>query len=534
MKSLRTALEKKLTALAFILLVIQPFLDVLSYFLSEMGSNTISTLLRFAMLAVVALLGFLMTERKRAYFCIYGVMAAYWVLHVLNCYRIGYLSVVQDTANYLRILTFPIFLLTFLTFFRNSGEGMQKVMWIGFAVNMGLSLLFTLLPLGLSALGLCERVYTYEGLEVGVMGWFAIPNAQSCIIVLLSPLTLLLAYRSKKPWVFLLACLVCFGMMFVTGTKLTFYTIFLIPMAFILVFLLNPGRKQALPYIGMLLGVMVLAVVFRGYSPMQIRENMTDYSQGQYSNLVKKSLSDSGASDEVLESILKGEVDDLEKRAEKDKDDKTSEEERRDAVRRLMEVRRSLMGVYTDPGTYGKLLFDLNDRFGVYNVMAVYHYSADTANLSNLRTRKMNYAKLVWSECDVPTKILGFEYSQMLHNGNIYDLENDFPAVYYNCGCLGFALYLLLFGYIVYEVLSAFFCDPLHYLTPEVGAAGMTFVLALGAAQISGYVLRRPNVAIYLAVVSAYLCYLSVDYRRQHPEPFPWLKWTEKLRKAKK
>jgi len=508
MKSLYMALEKKLTVLAFTLLVIQPLLDVLSYFLSEIGNNAFSTVLRFLMLVVVALLGYLITERKRAYFCIYSVMAVYWILHVLNCCRIGYISAIQDAANYLRILTFPIFLLSFLTFFQRNGEGIRKVMWIGFAVNMGLSLLFTLLPLGLSALGLCERIYTYDELKVGVMGWFAIPNAQSCIIVLLSPLTLLLAYRGKKIWMFLLACFVCFGMMFITGTKLTFYAMFLIPMTFILVFLLNPSRKQALPYIGILLGVIMLSAAFRDCSPMQIRENMTNYSQSRYSYLVNKSLSSSSVDSEVLESILKGEVEDI---------GHASQEEKRDSARRLMEVHHSLMGVYTDPDAYGKVLYDLNDRFGVYNVMEAYHYSVSTSELSNLRTRKMKYAQLVWSECDLPTKLLGFEYSEVLHNGNIYDLENDFPAVFYNCGWLGFALYLLLFGLIACEVLSAFFRAPLHYLTPEVGAAGMTFVLALGAAQMSGYVLRRPNVAIYLAVVSAYLCYISAGYRRQHP-----------------
>ncbi len=503
-------------------------MDVLSYFLSQLGNNTISTLLRLAMLVLVALLGFLVTDRKRAYFCIYGVMAAYWVLHVLNCYRIGYLSVFQDTANYFRILTFPVFLLSFLTFFKKSGEKMQTVMGIGFAVNLGLSILFTVLPWGLSALGLCERVYTYDKLFVGVMGWFAIPNAQSCIIILLTPLTLFLAYRTQKLWIFLLACLGSFGLMFVTGTKLTFYSIFLIPLAFSFVILLNPGRKKAIPFLAVLVGVMVLGALFRSYSPMQIRENMTDYSQKIYSNLVEKSLEESGASDEAMESIREGTVE--------DEEESDLPEARQDAAKLLAEVRRGLLGVYTDPEVYGAILEDLNDRFGVYNVMAVYHYSASSGALSDLRLRKTNYAKLVWKECDLPTKLLGFEYSQVLHNGNVYDLENDFPAVYYNCGWLGFALYLLLLAFVAFQVLRAFFRDPFHYLTVELGALGITFVLALGSAQISGYVLRRPNVAIYLAVASSYLCYLSENYLRSHEQVLWWRKefWRKDGRKENK
>ncbi len=52
-----SALEKRLSAIALVILVIQPALDVLSYFLEQTGSNAISTVARFLMLAAVALLG---------------------------------------------------------------------------------------------------------------------------------------------------------------------------------------------------------------------------------------------------------------------------------------------------------------------------------------------------------------------------------------------------------------------------------------------------------------------------------------------
>ena len=176
---------------------------------------------------------------------------------------------------------------------------------------------------------------------------------------------------------------------------------------------------------------------------------------------------------------------------------------------------RSLIVFYSHRVWYGKFLQYLHDRFGVYNVMASYHHTAYTWQLSDLRLRRTNYAELVWSECDFLTKLLGFEYSQMIHNGVIYDMENDFPSIYYNCGWLGLVLYLSLFLGIAFVVVRGFLRDPLHFITMEVGAVGMTVVLALAAAQISGYVFRRPNVAIYLAVSAAYLCYLS----RQVPPP---------------
>ncbi len=499
-----------LPKLVLALLVIQPFMDVLSYVMTKRGTTIVSTLLRFFMLGLVGLLGFVITDKKKLYLILYGVMAGFWLLHVLNGFRVGYISLYEDTANYLRVLTLPVFLLSFLTFFQKKGEQLRKLTAIGFAINMGLSALFTALPWTLVYLGLGDPIYTYDKLYVGFMGWFAIPNAQSCILVLLTPLTLFFAYRTKKPVVFLSANLLCFFMLFITGTKLTYYSVFLIPVAYLVVLLLNPGRRKSIPYMAVLLGILVLMVAFRHYSPMQIRESMSSYSQGLLGNEVEKSLAE--ADEEVMEAIQEGKVEEEIGGAE---GESTPEEARKEAAETLFKVRRSLNGIYTDPELYGKILEDLNDRFGVYNVMASYHHTAYTWQLSDLRLRRTNYAELVWSECDFLTKLLGFEYSQMIHNGVIYDMENDFPSIYYNCGWLGLVLYLSLFLGIAFVVVRGFLRDPLHFITMEVGAVGMTVVLALAAAQISGYVFRRPNVAIYLAVSAAYLCYLS----RQVPPP---------------
>lgn len=538
MKQMKAVIRQKLPQIILVLLIAQPLLDVLSYFLREMGRNSISTLLRFAMMAAVGLLGFVLSEKKRLYFAAYGVMALYWVLHAANCFRIGYLSFYEDTANYLRILTLPVFLLTFITCFRQSGEGIRRAAGIGFTVNMGLSVLFTALPWGLAAAGIGERVYTYDKLFVGVMGWFAIANAQSCIIILLTPLALYFTRKTDKLWLFALTAAGCLGLMFVTGTKLTYYSMFLIPAAFIGVLLLNPQRKKAIPYIAVLLVLVAGAFVFRHHAPMQVRESMSGYSQNIYSSRVEKSLTQAGVSEEAMEAIREGKAVELQEEVEKEEEEKEGKPQRRkDAAQILAEIRRSLIAIYTDPDVYGGILTDLNDRFGVYRVMEVYRYSANSAILSDLRLRKTSYAKLVWNECDLPTKILGFEYSQMLHGGNVYDLENDFPAVYYNCGWLGFALYLAIFVYTAVQVLRAFVLDPLHFMTLEMGCVGMTLVLALGSAQISGYVLRRPNVGIYLAVITAYLLYLSrldIDKGWQWEPKEAWGKVKAFLARAKR
>ena len=220
--------------------------------------------------------------------------------------------------------------------------------------------------------------------------------------------------------------------------------------------------------------------------------------------------------------------------------------------KRRERMRRALMGIYSDEGVYGWLLENPNERFGVYNVMEIYHHTDASGALSDFRLLKTNFAKLVWNEKDLLTRILGFEYSEFLINGSVYDLENDFPAVYYCCGYLGFGLYMLFLACFVILVLRAFSGDLYlswkaragglqnpackilgtfwqglrNFLSVEMGAMGMSFLLALIAAQISGYVLRRPNVTIYFALTAACLFGLTAE------KPGPVLPtFTQKLKK---
>ena len=293
-----SALEKRLSAIALVILVIQPALDVLSYFLEQTGSNAISTVARFLMLAAVALLGFLASHRKKLYLLFYGVVGLFWVLHMANCFRIGYISLFSDAANFLRILNFPIFTLTFITFFQR--RDVRKSIYLGFAIDLGEVLLFTALPWLLG-----HPVYTYETLEVGVLGWFSTPSAQSAVIALLVPMGLLWAIRTRKYPVFLAAALLGFGLMFFTGTKFTFYSIFIVGGAYLFLFALR-WKKQFILYGLTLLVILCAAFLFRHQSPMSVRQQMTEYSQGEYGRLVEESLKNSGADEEEIQKLQDG------------------------------------------------------------------------------------------------------------------------------------------------------------------------------------------------------------------------------------
>lgn len=514
MQKIKDFLEPKLPMIVLAVIGIQPLLDVFSYFLNQRGSNAASTLLRFAMLGAVALLGFLLSDRKRVYFALYGVVAAFWLAHVLNNFRVGYISVVQDTANFMRTLNFPIFALTFITILTKKPD-LRRYFYLGVAIAFGGILLFTALPWALG-----RPVYTYSELLLGVLGWFVTPSAQSAIIVLSAPFFIYWGYRSGRYPVYILCAALSMALMFVTGTKLNFYSIFIIAGAYIFLFILQMGKKSV-KYAAPLAVMLAVVVAFRSYSPVAIRNSMTAYSQGFYESWVEESLENSGADEEVMEMIESG----GEAPAEDENKPVTPPERLRE------KLRQSLMGIYTDENIYGWLLENMNQRFGVYNVMAGYHYTTTPSVLSDFRQHKSYYAQLMWSEKDTLTKALGCEYNDFLDGDKIYDLENDFPAIFYTTGWLGFALYIAFLAVFAALVLRAFFGDLRQglaeagkdglkgpklwlrgfwtglrsFLTVEVGAVGMSFLLAVIAAQISGNVLRRPNVTIYFAISAACL-----------------------------
>lgn len=507
LKTFKTALENKLPAILLGLIAIQPPMDVFSYFLGLRGSNGLSTLLRTAVLGVVALLGFLLSERKRIYIGFYAVVAVFWLAHMLNCWRLGYISVVQDIGSLLRLLNFPLFAMTFITILRGRPQ-LRKTVFLGTAVAFGEILLFTLLPWILG-----RPVYTYAEIFVGMLGWFAIPSAQSAILVLVAPLVIFAAYRSKKYLVYPLAVFLTVAILFVTGTKLDFYSIFILTGAYIFLFILNLGLKKSIRYVAPLLVMLALTVAWRNNCPMAWREMMSDYAQSIYNSRIQDSLD--GASSSGDNSQSQGGL---------------------TPARKLEHRRRVMQGIYSNDGVYGWRTRDLNERFGVYNVMDVYKYSDMPGILSDARKAKQNYAKLVWEEKDFPTRLLGFEYQEFILKDNIYDLENDFPGVFYNVGYLGFALYLAFIAVFFWQVFRALAGDIQtavleagpgarnrlgglghgirNFLGIEMGAVGITFLLAVIAAQISGNVLRRPNVTIYFALAAACLFSLTGERPR--------------------
>ena len=469
--------EKSIGLLLFLLIVLQPVLDVLSYFMIQQGSTGFTTLLRFLIFAVVMLYAFWIAENKKAYYFFAGVVGVYWILHMINCFRIGYRSPLDDFSNFLRVVQMPAFVLAFITLYRKCPNYAQ-ILPFGFFVNI-LTIWFVIL------LSYCtgNPVYTYPGIKSGLMGWFGVPNAQSAIVVLLVPLALYFAYYNKKI-LFLLTAALGFSLLFFTGTKLTFYSLILIAGGFLFLILINvffvSDRKKYWKSnwfaILILCTAAVLPILFIPYSPMHQRETKQDTAYSNHQEDLSEILGESSSNGSGLPST-----------------DNISEPLSMEQYEKLY---RSISGGF---------LGDLIDCFGIERVAEKYGYSTEASQLLGARNKKLNFAQLAWEDQDFLTKCFGYEYKTLITENENYDLENDFPSILYFYGYTGFGLYILFLLYFFYLIFRELIIDIQKLFSFQSGLTCITLLLLLGAAQFSGNVLRRPNVSIYLSMILALL-----------------------------
>lgn len=470
------------------LLLAQPVLDVVSFFMGGVGLTGITTALRCLLLAVVSLYGCIITDNRQAYAAMYSVVGAFWLLHALNCLRTGYVNPMGDFAEYLKLIQFPLWTVSFITFLEKKEE--LHVHAPGFlAANFGIVLLVILLSYVTG-----RPAYTYDfaerGIRLGILGWFGVPNTQSAILCLLVTGLLLWAYGTEKLWVFSAACVPGFGLLFFTGTRLTYYSAMLLAVAFLVLILL--GRRHILFCVPLLLSLVAL-LVFRGYSPMVQRQVLTADSYSIYEEKALEIMGEDGISARLEKEEISPE--------------------------RMEKIRRIYTEIYSQPGVYGgPLLGDLLERFGVERVMEHYGYATSPQVLYNARTKRLAVLGLIWDEKDFLTKLLGFEYAEATVAGYNYDPENDLSALPFYYGYLGTALYLgfiACFALLVLKALLENLRNLPDFLTAELGAWSLICILTLGAGQFSGQVLRKPSVTVYFSLAAAQLFYMLYPPRRE-------------------
>ncbi len=455
-------LRQYVPQLILLLFVVQPVMDVLSYWLDVLDwGNTISLLLRFAVLAGTVLLGFGLSRNKKFYFALCAVLAMLAAGHIWACITVGYSDPIYDLTNYIRVAQIPLFVFCFVTFLREGGEDAYRAVERGFIINFSIIVAVELLS---AATG--TNPYTYSNKSIGLLGWFSTTNSQSAILSALVPVLLMQVIRLKKPLWTAVATAVSFGVLYLFATRLAYFAIFVSAVGLILVLLLCrriDKRTIAILAVG-------AVVCGAGYFVSPMYRN-----QSEHQEIVREKQQ---RADELIAQ---------------------AEEEYGTTAEQSPEL--CLLPVYEEH------LGGLVDRFGAGRVMQEYGYSRDVQRLSGWREMKIIYCRLLMQDFGLPAVLFGMELSDMTWAGETYDVENDFHGVFYLYGMAGLAAFVLFLLYFAWLIVCAMLRNFSRYFTLEAGAFGISLCLLLAHVYCTAGVVRRPNASFYLSVVLAVIYY---------------------------
>lgn len=459
----------------FVLLVIQPFLDVLSYWMNALGyGNGLTMALRLIVLLTTLSLGWALAEKKRPYWLLTAVLIVVALCHVFACVRASGVcggeyslaAAVIDLTNYVRVIQLPVFTLAMITFFKRTGDDgwrtAERAVMVNFWIIFAIEILSTVTG---------TDPHTYANKSIGMLGWFYFANSQSAILSMIVPLAICIAFKSGSFWKGALVSLVGFAMLWLFATRLAYLAIFLIGLGTLLIWLIN--RKLDKRIAAWLLLLIILSAVSFPISPMTVnRQKMAANEakkQAQIDSLVEKGQAEFG----------------------------------KDGYEYLTYAYEEYLG----PTVH---------KFGLEKVAAQYHNSTSVAVLGNLRTERINFNLLLRQELPQTSKWFGVNYNDMEFEGETYDVENDFHGILYLYGYLGLACMVLFFGYFFCLIAAALIRDFKKYLTVDAGACGIALCCGLLHAYATAGVLRRPNATVYLSLILAMIWYLV--RQKQYPD----------------
>ena len=470
----RSWLQTHIVQFLTVLILIQPLLDVLSFWQGELGAGQITLALRFFVLIAVAAVGLLLAEHRRGYWILYGVLLLYAVLHCAAILQVDALTLpaegeavglgplLLDLANMIRVMQIPIFALCFITFLKRSGEegyrAIQKSLLIVLLVIAAVEVLSVLTG---------TDPHTYAAKGIGVLGWFATTNAQSAVLSMVVPVVIMGAIQkeTKHIWHQLAICALGFGMLFLFGTRLSYAAILATAVGLIFTILVVDRRRKR--SIGVLLACLAVCVAAFPLSPMY--ENQSRVGE----NAKYKEVH--------IEAMVAAD---------------TARAERLGLQGEEFELCRI-------ESAYDYYLGGLVEKYGLQRVAEAYDYSTEVSVITGARLEKKTFCALMMEDSPMMSHLFGLELGDMTYLEENYDLENDFQGIYMLYGWVGLLLLAAFLLYFIGLILWALLRNAKKYYTLASAGYGIALLMGLVHAYATAGVLRRPNASFYLSLILA-------------------------------
>lgn len=436
-----------------IIIITQPILDIIAYFTFDKHLTVISFTTRSFYLAFIIIYTFLKSPNKKKYLLMESPFIIFSLIHLLNTFRLTGINLFDDLRYTIMVMQFPIITIALIDYLKNNKNQYES---IGKSMSYAYAIIFISVILSIIT---HSGITTYK--DYGLTGWFTSANTQSMILTVLSPIFLYFATK-KNNIVYFISLIMFYILLFFNGTRACYYTlVFTLP---IMIYILFINRHRQKVKLIMTIVLALVSIIMYKNSYASVRKQ--DVEENAHENK------------EVVDLINKGNL-----------------------------TKQQTIDILKTNGAYIELI----DTFGEDKVYEIMKNKMTIYNITDNRLLKRNYAKILFDESDIITKIVGLNHGDITYYE--MDLENDLTAIFYYYGYLGFTIYILFILYFVYLGIKILFLKPIKIVSPKYIILSYTIALSIFGSEYSGALLRKTNANIYLALLFAiYYIYLRSSY----------------------
>lgn len=461
----------------FLLVILQPLLDVLAFWTSS-EAGTAAGYIRLAFMLILPVHLLITFDKRKSVLLAFAGIGLVALLHIGNLFRVGYIDIACDIKNMAKIFYMPVVSVCLCFYVDN--EQRKKQLVDGLFANV--------IILG-AVIVISYVTGTYNptyGYGLGTSAWVTDPNrcTHSVILSALSIFAMYFGLRSSKKLVnYSVPVLVIIGCIS-NGTSSCYltclaccagYAAFIVFEKIVKKEKMDRAQKVFVCY---LLALFAISIAIYPITP---RAKITAH---------EKAAADKRQNTLEDELIALG----------FDIRNMSPEEKMNEPV-----VREKMARFYTET-IYGGAP-GLIETYDVYRIMEAYDMSTDARKIADTRRMKRVFAHLTWEDSDFVTKLTGFEFTKMDWPGDTLDLENDWHAIFYYYGVVGFAAYAGYVLWFIYLILRKLRDDFKGNLTLYNFCLLLAFFILIGLAHFSGALLKRPNSSIYFAFILALLSF---------------------------
>ncbi|MGN1352075.1 MAG: O-antigen ligase family protein [Clostridia bacterium] len=469
--------EKIITNLKYnwilFIIVLQPILDIISYFQSKYMESSYTWIIRIILLLLIFIISFIHSKDKKKLILKILPFALFFTVHILNLSRIHQFNLLEDTRYFILVFQMPILYIALVDYIKNTNYDLNKI-------RKGICYNFIIIVISIF-LSYITNTYQHTYITgIGITGWFSSANTISMILCAITPWVLYVISNSKNILIYLIAHIIAFIVLFTNATRACYLT--LLASLLVLIFMLVLSKKESKKLVKVLItsAFVLLSIFGYKFSFTSNKEVIANNVTKQYVEDIKDVVSSTESQPCQLQNI--------------------------DFDNINIDDNEMILKILKTSYIYEELI-DIHGEQAVVEAIKPY-LSAEA--LSNNRLRKVLNAKIDFNNSDVLTKFLGIGYSRIA--ANKLDLENDLQGIFYYYGYLGFIIYIAFILYFIIRAVIIFFKNPSVIHDKEYIVLLFILALLIVGGEYSGAFLRKSNASIYLSLYLVLLAFKLQQY----------------------